>query len=61
MEEEAWRPFVDDLPFSMIGDMDRNLLDCRFEREEILQVVKDLQGDKSPGPDGFTMAFFQKC
>jgi hypothetical protein len=60
-EEEAWRPFVDDLPFSMIGDMDQNLLDCRFEREEILQVVKDLQGDKSPGPDGFTMAFFQKC
>jgi hypothetical protein len=24
-------------------------------------VVKDLQGDKAPGPDGFTMAFFQKC
>ena len=45
----------------MIGDMDRNLLDCQFEREEILQVVKDLQGDKSPGLDGFTMAFFQKC
>jgi hypothetical protein len=20
-----------------------------------------LQGDKAPGPDGFTMAFFQKC
>uniref|UniRef100_A0A2N9GEV9 TIR domain-containing protein n=1 Tax=Fagus sylvatica TaxID=28930 RepID=A0A2N9GEV9_FAGSY len=29
--------------------------------EEILQVVRDLQGDKSPGPDGFNMAFFQKC
>ena len=24
-------------------------------------MVKDLQGDKAPGPDGFTMAFFQKC
>jgi hypothetical protein len=20
-----------------------------------------LNGDKAPGPDGFTMAFFQKC
>ena len=37
------------------------MLDSRFEKEEIIQVVKDLQGDKSPGPDGFTMAFFQKC
>ena len=24
-------------------------------------MVKDLQGDKAPGLDGFTMAFFQKC
>ena len=24
-------------------------------------MVKDLQGDKAPGPDGFIMAFFQKC
>jgi hypothetical protein len=37
------------------------MLSSRFEKEEIFQVVKDLQGDKSPGPDGFTMAFFQKC
>ena len=60
-ETEDWRPFVDELSFSRIVDMDRNLLDSRFERDEILQVVKDLQGDKSPGPDGFTMTFFQKC
>jgi hypothetical protein len=24
-------------------------------------VIRDLNGDKAPGPDGFTMAFFQKC
>ena len=60
-KSESWRPFVDDLPFSVIGDSDRFMLDNRFEREEILQVVRDLQGDKSPDPDGFNMAFFQKC
>uniref|UniRef100_A0A2N9FG38 Reverse transcriptase domain-containing protein n=1 Tax=Fagus sylvatica TaxID=28930 RepID=A0A2N9FG38_FAGSY len=38
MEKEPWRPFVDDLPFSVIGDVDRNLLVSRFEKEEILQV-----------------------
>jgi hypothetical protein len=60
METKDWRPFVDDLSFSRIDDMDRNLLDSLFERDEILQFVKDLQGDKSPRSDGFTMAFFQK-
>ena len=60
-ETEDWRPFVEDLPFSRIDALDSNLLESRFERDEILQVVKDLQGDKSPGPDGFTMTFFQKC
>jgi hypothetical protein len=24
-------------------------------------VVRDLQGDKAPRPDGFTMAFVKKC
>jgi len=24
-------------------------------------VIRDLNGDKAPGPDGFTLAFFQKC
>ncbi len=60
-ETEDWRPFVDDLPFEMIGDTDRSMLTTRFEKDEILQVIKDLQGDKSPGPDGFTMAFYQQC
>jgi hypothetical protein len=45
----------------VIEDSDRALLGSHFEREEIIQVVKDLQGDKSLGPDGFNMAFFQKC
>ena len=58
---ETWQPFMDDLPFSVVRDMDRDLLDSWFEKEEILQVVKDLQSDKSTRPDGFTMAFFQKC
>ena len=30
-------------------------------REEILQVVRDLEGDKASGPDGFTMAFYHHC
>ena len=60
-EKESWRPFVGDLPFSVLEDSDSLLLERHFEKEEIVQVVRDLQGDKSPGPDGFNMALFQKC
>jgi hypothetical protein len=27
----------------------------------VWEVVRNLNGDKASGPDGFTMAFFQKC
>jgi hypothetical protein len=60
-KHEPWRPTVDGLDFNMISTEERDMLERRFEIEEVLQVVKDLQGDKAPGPDGFTMAFFQKC
>ena len=27
----------------------------------MVQVLQEMEGDKAPSPDGFTMAFFQKC
>jgi hypothetical protein len=60
-ETETWRPTVDGLEFEMITENESAVLERQFDKEEVLQVVKDLQGDKAPGPDGFTMAFFQKC
>uniref|UniRef100_A0A2N9HPF7 Endonuclease/exonuclease/phosphatase domain-containing protein n=1 Tax=Fagus sylvatica TaxID=28930 RepID=A0A2N9HPF7_FAGSY len=60
-EAETWRPTVDGLEFEMITENESAILERQFDKEEVLQVVKDLQGDKAPGPDGFTMAFFQKC
>ena len=42
----------------MISTKERDMLERKFEIEEVLQVVKDLQGDKALGLDGFTMAFF---
>ena len=60
-EHESWRPTVEGLDFDMISEEEQALLERRFDKEEVLQVVKDLQGDKAPGPDGFTMAFFYKC
>ena len=52
---------MEGLVFDCIGDMERVWLERKFEREEILQVVRDLEGDKAPGPDRFTMAFYHHC
>jgi hypothetical protein len=60
-EKEAWRPTVEGLDFHSIGAGDSALLERKFDREEVSTVLKDLQGDKAPGPDGFSMAFFHKC
>jgi hypothetical protein len=31
------------------------------EKSEMLEVVRDLDGDKALGPNGLSLAFFQKC
>ena len=49
---------MEGLEFDHIGDVERVWLERKFKREEILQVVRDLEGDKAPGPDGLTMAFY---
>ena len=60
-ETEEWRPFVEGLEFDQIEGIERDWLERRFEREEIQWVVKELEGDKAPGLDGFTMAFYHHC
>jgi hypothetical protein len=60
-ESEAWRSEVDGLAFDSIKPTDRDFLERPFDREEVVQVLQNLQGDKAPGQDGFTIAFFQKC
>ena len=52
---------MEGLEFDRIGDMERVWIERKFERGEILQVVSDLDGDKAPGPDGFSMAFYHHC
>ena len=53
-ESEGWRPFEEGLEFDPVRDMERVWLERKFEREEILQVVSDLEGNKAPDPNGFS-------
>ena len=60
-ETDTWRPTMDGLDFACIGEDERMSLEREFSKEEVTQVLMEMEGDKAPGPDGFTMAFFQKC
>jgi len=57
----SWRLKLDGLSLLSFEADERNWLERDFEGSEVLEVVRDLNGDKAPGLDGFSTAFFQKC
>ena len=36
-------------------------MEIPFSKEEVLATLSSLSGDKTPGPNGFSMAFWQFC
>ena len=48
------------MEFACLDESERLSLEWEFEKE-ILKALKEAKGDKAPGRDGFTTAFFQKC
>ena len=60
-ETEVHRPLLDEVVFSSISEEDANWLDRPFKEDEVFRVVLDFNGDKAPGPDGFSIALFQSC
>ena len=60
-ENEGQRPVLDEVEFSMISEEEVAWLEKPFEEEEVYGVIQGCNGDKSLGPDGFSMAFFKAC
>jgi hypothetical protein len=57
---ERWqRPTLDGVPFLSVSPEDNASLVRPFSLEEIELVVKESDGNKSPGPDGFNFSFFK--
>jgi hypothetical protein len=56
-----WRLRVDNLEFEVLSVDEAAGLEKPFEEREVREVVKGLDRDKAPGPDGFSLAFFQDC
>ena len=56
---ESWR--VEGLDWSPISEKSVSRLDSPFTEEEIYKAIFQLDRDKTPGPNGFTIAMFQDC
>jgi hypothetical protein len=56
----SWRPRVEGISFSSIDANECIWLERGFEEQEVWEVVREMNGDKTSGPDRFSMAFFQK-
>ena len=57
--EESWR--VEGLDWSPISGESASRLESPFTQEEISKAIFQLDRDKAPRPDGFTIAVFQDC
>lgn len=61
-ENVGYRPTLDGLNFTVLEDNVVERLKMKWgEEDEVLAAVHSLNGDKALVPDGFTLAFFQKC
>jgi hypothetical protein len=60
-EPLSWRPQLDNLEFDSLNVEEASSLEDPFEEREVREVIKGMDRDKAPGPDGFTLAFFQDC
>ena len=60
-ESDTWRPSMDGLEFVRIEEDEQFKLERDFSKEEVCKVLQEMEGDKAPSPNGFIMAFFQKC
>ena len=53
------RANLDGLHFSRLNAFEADNLELQFTEAEVTNALNDLNGDKAPGPDGYTVAFWQ--
>ena len=52
---------LEGLDWSPISAKSAKSLDRSFSEEEIPNAMLHLNKEKAPGPNGFTIAFYQEC
>ncbi|RVW23944.1 LINE-1 retrotransposable element ORF2 protein [Vitis vinifera] len=60
-ENSDWKADIERLQLEQLNQQEAENLEYPFSEEEIHSALMEMNGDKAPGPDGFTMAFWQRC
>ena len=60
-EDMGWKADIGRLQFDQISQQEAENLERSFTEDEIHAALMEMNGDKAPSPDGFTMAFWQSC
>ncbi|RVW48585.1 putative mitochondrial protein [Vitis vinifera] len=60
-EEPAWKADIEGLNLQRLNHIEAEGLEQPFTEEETHAALMGMNGDKAPGPDGFTVAFWQSC
>ncbi|KAK1258442.1 hypothetical protein QJS04_geneDACA006646 [Acorus gramineus] len=59
-KRRGWKPGWEDPELPCLSLEQLALLEAPFGEIEIFQAIAKAEGDKAPGPDGFSLSFFQR-
>ena len=60
-KSSGWKADIGGLGLKQISLSEAEALEFLFSEAEIYAALMGMNGDKAPGPDGFTVAFWQNC
>ena len=60
-ESPEWKADIGSLSFNQICVQEAEMLEAPFCEDEVLTALMEMNGDKAPGPDGFSVFFWQCC
>ena len=59
LDDMAWRAEIDGLPFATLSLEEANSLELPFREDGVFIALNEMDGDITPGSDGFFLAFWQ--
>ncbi|RVX23718.1 Transposon TX1 uncharacterized 149 kDa protein [Vitis vinifera] len=60
-EDSGWKADIGRLQLEQISQQEAKNLEIPFSENEVQSALMEMNGDKAPGPEGFTIAFWQSC
>ena len=57
-EDTGWKTDIGRLQLDQISQQEAENLEIPFVETEVHSALMEMNGDKAPGPDGFTVAFW---